>query len=92
MAKCPLLALSGHPELHCTCPLLGVKRTLVCALHMSAFDPKRTLGIGGAAIKPNEVRMLAAEGSDYFTQSFNGTAGRFGQFMVPVKNSDNRAL
>jgi len=26
------------------CPLLGVKRTSACALHMSAFDPKRTLG------------------------------------------------
>jgi hypothetical protein len=24
------------------CPLSGVKRTSVCALHMSAFDPKRT--------------------------------------------------
>ena len=24
------------------CPLLGVKRTLVGALHMSANDPKRT--------------------------------------------------
>ena len=23
----PLLAQSGHAELHCTCPLLGVKRT-----------------------------------------------------------------
>ena len=24
------------------CPLLGVKRTWLIALHMSAFDPKRT--------------------------------------------------
>jgi hypothetical protein len=24
---CPLLAQSGHPKLHRTCPLLGVKRT-----------------------------------------------------------------
>ena len=43
MAECPLLALSGHAELHCTCPLLGVKRTSACAMQMSAFDPKRTL-------------------------------------------------
>ena len=28
--------------LHCTCPLSGVKRTWASALHMSAFDPKRT--------------------------------------------------
>ena len=40
--SCPLLALSGHPELHCTCPLSGVKRTCRFALHMSAYDPKRT--------------------------------------------------
>ena len=29
--------------LHRTCPLLGVKRTWLFALQMSAFDPKRTL-------------------------------------------------
>ena len=29
-------------ELHRTCPLLGVKRTCLFALHMSAIDPKRT--------------------------------------------------
>ena len=25
--RCPLLAQSGHAELHCTCPLSGAKRT-----------------------------------------------------------------
>src|SRR5262245_25654163 len=39
---CPLLAQSGHSLVHCTCPLSGVKRTWVSAVHMSAFDPKRT--------------------------------------------------
>jgi hypothetical protein len=34
----------------------------------------------------------ATVGSCYFTQSINGTAGRFGQFMTPVKESDNCAL
>ena len=29
--------------MHCTCPLLGVKRTSRFALQMSAYDPKRTL-------------------------------------------------
>ena len=29
-------------ELHCKCPLSGAKRTCRFALHMSAFDPKRT--------------------------------------------------
>jgi hypothetical protein len=42
---CPLLALSGHAELHCTCPLSGVKRTFLFALQMSAFDPKRTFEV-----------------------------------------------
>ena len=40
--ECQLLALSGHAELHCKCPLLGVKRTCHFALHLSACDPKRT--------------------------------------------------
>ena len=40
--ECPLLAQSGHPSLHRTCPLLGVKRTCAFALQMSAYDPKRT--------------------------------------------------
>jgi hypothetical protein len=38
------MALSGHAELHCTCPLSGVKRTCRIALQISAYDPKRTLG------------------------------------------------
>jgi len=61
IGACPLLAQSGHPSLHRTCPLSGVKqtwffcgislsrllweakRTCPFALHMSAYDPKRTL-------------------------------------------------
>ena len=42
-SRCPLLAQSGHRLVHCTCPLLGVKRTCLFAPQMSAFDPKRTL-------------------------------------------------
>src|SRR5262245_63390933 len=38
----PLLAQSRHPCLRRTCPLSGVKRTCRFALHISAFDPKRT--------------------------------------------------
>jgi hypothetical protein len=36
--RCPLLAQSGHPKLHRTCPLLGVKQTWHFA---GASDPKR---------------------------------------------------
>jgi hypothetical protein len=36
------MAQSGHPQLHRTCPLLGVKRTLGRHDRMSAFDQKRT--------------------------------------------------
>ena len=31
ITRCPLLAQSGHTELHCTCPLLGLKRTCAFA-------------------------------------------------------------
>ena len=41
------MAQSGHPELHCTCLLLGVKRTWAGALQMSAYDPKLTSGLRG---------------------------------------------
>ena len=36
--------------------LLGVKRTWVGALHMSAFDPKRTSG-GRYALGPNRLTL-----------------------------------
>src|SRR5262249_21340430 len=57
---------SGHGLMHCTCPLLtqsgqsifvafdvasGPKRTWPDALHMSAFDPKRTSGASGDPFK-----------------------------------------
>ena len=36
--ECPLLAQSGHAELHCACPLSGVKRTWVrAACAVTAF-------------------------------------------------------
>ena len=60
MQRCmsPLLALSGHTELHCTCPLSGTKRTSPSALHMSAFDPKRTLAFLNAMLdQPALVEM-----------------------------------
>ena len=50
-SRCPLLAQSGHRLVHCTCPLSGVKRTCRVALHMSAFDPKRTLVTSYSASK-----------------------------------------
>ena len=50
----PLLALSGHSNDTSECPLLGVKQTSRFALHMSAFDPKRT-SRGLAANDPKTV-------------------------------------
>src|SRR5262249_29846455 len=35
---------AAYFRLHCTCPPLGVERAFPTALHMSAFDPKRTSG------------------------------------------------
>ena len=43
--ECPLLAQSGHYNRPSECPLSRVKRTSPSALHMSAFDPKRTLRV-----------------------------------------------
>ena len=43
----------GTKSVHCECPLLGVKRTCHFALHMSAYDPKRTLGLRLATLAPD---------------------------------------
>src|SRR5262249_29690262 len=50
LRRCPLLAQSRHRLVHCTCPLSGVKRTCLFALHLSAFDPKRTLTSSSASL------------------------------------------
>ena len=39
---CPLLAQSGHHDPINSCPLLGVKRTLIGLAPMSVIDTKRT--------------------------------------------------
>ena len=59
----------------------------VCTANV-AYDPKRTLRACQECAKMKGGN-LATVGSCYFTQSINGTAGRFGQFMTPVKESDN---
>ena len=46
----------GTKRLRCKCPLLGVERTCRFALHMSAFDPKRTLFVM-LAISPPVSRL-----------------------------------
>jgi hypothetical protein len=43
--RCPLLALSGHELVRCTCPLSGAKRTWRFALQMSANDPKTSIDL-----------------------------------------------
>ena len=49
----PLLALSGHRLVRCTCPLLGVERTWLFAVRMSANDPKRTV-----PLRPDTMLIL----------------------------------
>ena len=46
-------------ELHCTCPLLGVKRTLHC-MHMSALVPK-----AGVRLVRHRLRRV---GSDWVAE------------------------
>jgi len=38
----PTKAQRNNKTLGASCPLLGVKRTYLFALHVSAYDPKRT--------------------------------------------------
>ena len=53
-ARWPLLALSGHSYLHCTYPLLGVKRTCVFTPQMSAsFVCKKTFKASLFCALPN---------------------------------------
>jgi hypothetical protein len=49
-ALSPLLAQSGHDEAGSQCLLLEVKRTSARRLEMSAYDPKRCLGMAYRAI------------------------------------------
>ena len=62
------------------------------ALHMSAYDPKRTLGIGGAAIKPNEVKNRWLPEELLFHPELQWHRWSVWAVHVPVKKSDNRAL
>ena len=62
LGRCPLLAQSGHPWLHRTCPLLGVKRTCRGHHRMSA-DPKRTDALQGLlGLKINRWQIWAGLG------------------------------
>ena len=56
----PLLAQSGHPSLHRTCPLSGAKRTCLFALQMSAYDPKRTSARYSPLIEPRGFTVMIA--------------------------------
>ena len=47
LAPCPLLALSGHARVHCTCPLLGVKRTFIQGHYLFRNSPAVSLGANG---------------------------------------------
>ena len=74
--ECPLLAQSGPAARDTECPLLGVKRTSPSALHMSAYDPKRTFAsvtfvtaIGAALLKGEDALPVVLHvGYDPFIQ------------------------
>src|SRR5262249_48716783 len=48
---CPLMAHCGHSIMSHLMSVSGVKRTWPIAMHMSAFDPKRTSGSQSASLK-----------------------------------------
>src|SRR5260221_8246932 len=74
----PLLAQSGHAELHCTCPLSGVKRTCLFTLQMSANDPKRTSCIAAKVFEPLRCRRLSFGGGHAATRVHHALRRRSG--------------
>src|SRR5262249_6504882 len=54
---CPLTAHCGHSTMSHLMSVSGVKRTWPIALHMSAFDPKRTLWAGAI---PSKLKKKAS--------------------------------
>ena len=56
--RCPLLALSGHAELHCTFPLLGVNRT---SAGIAAEHTKMLLSSGMSIERANQVLPACAK-------------------------------
>jgi hypothetical protein len=57
------MAQSGHGRVHRL--LLGVKRTCLFALHMSAFDPKRTFGPPPLANEQSTGRLSVTDSCDF---------------------------
>src|SRR5262245_39638994 len=70
----PLLAQSRHELVRRTCPLSGVKQTSPFALHMSAFDPKRTWAVTRPIPSCKLVLVQSLEGgpSSRSTELFQG--------------------
>src|SRR5262245_27679072 len=56
---------------------IGVKRTRLFALHMSAFDPKRTLAVGGDAGLLRKERQQLVEQARVFRRSRGSHDNRF---------------
>ena len=52
-----IMMLFGQIACAAQCPLLGVKRTGRFALHMSAYDQKRT-SVSGSSLSPEQVQRL----------------------------------
>ena len=74
------MAQSGHAELRCTCPLLGVKRTCRFALQMSAIDPKRTsLGGPDTVLLASGAAMRRRSKTELAKQLKRNAAGRLRQ-------------
>src|SRR5262245_2946663 len=80
----PLLAQSRHDLLHCTCPLLGVKRTSIREPTSSANDAKRTYYRGAKA------RICL--GLSIVVNRPGGDMQRRGESGQPVKGRRPRAV
>jgi hypothetical protein len=82
------------------CPLLGVKRTCLFALHMSAYDPKRTFAKIGLRLRTFGVRYhetfdffrikgaLRCKANNFLaTTSINGSSGSFSFKTLRIRSN-----
>ena len=90
-----IMMLFGQIACAAQCPLLGVKRTWRFALHMSAYDQKRT-SVSGSSLSPEQVqrllRITILESIRCFLQSPDGIRPSFRRKLFLIDNQKQSIL